>query len=97
MSNTQKNGTDPGPKDVTAAVRFNATMYARLKETAKSQGLSLSDIIRQALTKYLEEHSRSVLEKELEDIELRKRVEEATAGSDKSLRDTLLELLNKSA
>ena len=88
---------ESGPKDVTAAVRFNAAMYTRLKETAKEQGLSLSDIIRQALTKYLEEHSRSMLEKELEDIELRKRVEEATAGSDKSLRDTLLELLNKSA
>lgn len=88
---------ESGPKDVTAAVRFNATMYARLKETAQEQGLSLSDIIRQALTKYLEEHSRSMLEKELEDIELRKRVEAATAGSDKSLRDTLIELLNKSA
>jgi predicted DNA-binding protein len=94
---SKKKDESNATKDVTAAVRFNATMYARLKETAHSQGLSLSDIIRQALTKYLEEHSRSVLEKELEDIELRKRVEEATAGSDKSLRDTLLELLNKSA
>ena len=59
----------PGAKDITCAVRFNATMYNRLKQTAKEKNLSLSDIIRQALTTYMEEHSKSLLEKKLEEEE----------------------------
>jgi predicted DNA-binding protein len=93
--NKNKEPKTPGAKDITCAVRFNASMYGRLKETAKDLNLSLSDIIRQALTAYMEEHSKSVLEKKLEEVELRKKVQEATENSDQSLRDTLLQLLEK--
>ena len=82
-------------KDVTCAVRFNASMYERLKTTAGELGLSLSDIIRQALTTYMEAHSRTVLEKKLEEVELRKKVIDATKNEDQSLKETLLQLLEK--
>jgi len=94
-----KNKTESptGPKDITCAVRFNHAMYQRLKDVAKDEGLSLSDIIRQALTKFMDEHSKTMLEKKLEEIELKKKVTEATKGEDASLREVLLELLAKSA
>ena len=91
----KKTNSSGEPKDVTCAVRFNTVMYSRLKETAEDLGLSLSDIIRQALTQYMEEHSKSLLEKKLRDIELRKKIKDATEGEDSSLRNVLLELLEK--
>jgi len=93
----KKNLKEPGVKDITCAVRFNISMYNRLKETAEQEGLSLSDIIRQALTKFMEEHSKSLLEKKLEEIELKKKVKEATSGEDASLRAVLPDLLDKTA
>lgn len=94
----KKTNNDPNAaKDITCAVRFNAAMYENLKSTAGDMNLSLSDVIRQALVDYMEKHSKSVLEKKLEQIELRKKVTAATANEDQSLRDTLLELLNKAS
>lgn len=94
----KKQKDDPNAaKDITCAVRFNSSMYANLKTTATDMNLSLSDVIRQALVDYMEKHSKSVLEKKLEQIELRKKVTAATANEDQSLRDTLLELLNKAS
>lgn len=89
------NDKTSGPKDICCAVRFNTVMYGRLKDTAEDLGLSVSDIIRQALVKFMEEHGKSKLEKKLEEIELRKKVKEATKDEDGSLRDILLELLEK--
>lgn len=97
MKKHQKTKDDPTAKDITCAVRFNSSMYARLKDTARDMNLSLSDVIRQALVDYMESHNKSLLEKKLEEIELRKKVTEATASEDQSLRDTLLELLNKAS
>lgn len=97
MKKASKQKDDPAAKDITCAVRFNSSMYARLKDTARDMNLSLSDVIRQALVDYMESHSKSLLEKKLEEIELRKKVTEATANEDQSLRDTLLELLNKAS
>jgi len=90
-----KNDKESGPKDITCAVRFNHSMYARLKGVAEQEGLSLSDIIRRALTKYMEEHSQTMLEKKLKEVELKKKVKEATEGEDASLREVLLQLLEK--
>jgi len=95
MSKIPKKPTTGEAKDVTCAVRFNATMYERLKTTANELGLSLSDIIRQALTTYMEVHNRTVLEKKLEEVELRKKVIDATKNEDQSLKETLLQLLEK--
>lgn len=94
-ASNQKN--DPAAKDITCAVRFNNSMYERLKETAHDMNLSLSDVIRQALVDYMDSHSKTLLEKKLEQIELRKKVTAATANEDQSLRDTLLDLLNKAS
>jgi predicted DNA-binding protein len=95
MRKIPKQPTTGEAKDVTCAVRFNATMYERLKATAGELGLSLSDIIRQSLTAYMDTHSRTVLEKKLEEVELRKKVIDATKNQDQSLKDTLLQLLEK--
>jgi|13_taG_2_1085334.scaffolds.fasta_scaffold00161_29 hypothetical protein len=97
MKKTINSKDETAAKDITCAVRFNHSMYERLKETAHDMNLSLSDVIRQALVDYMESHSKSLLEKKLEEIELRKKVTEATANEDQSLRDTLLELLNKAS
>ena len=63
-------------KEVTCAVRLNQTMYNQLCDVAKGENSSLSDVIRGALVKRIEDYVEKDMEKQLKaarlEAELRK-------------------------
>lgn len=73
---TKKHGLEREHKDITCAVRLPKTMYDNLCKAAQVEGLSLSDIIRDALVRKMEaifEKQREKMLKEAEfDAQMRK-------------------------
>ena len=64
-SNAKKRGLDRENKDVTCAVRLPESMYSRLYQLAKSEGSSLSDIIREALVIKMDDMEEVIMERKL--------------------------------
>lgn len=64
-TNAKKRGLDRENKDVTCAVRLPESMYSRLYQLAKSEGSSLSDIIREALVIKMDDMEEVIMERKL--------------------------------
>ncbi len=64
-SATKKRGLDRENKDITCAVRLPETMYRRLYELARSEGSSLSDIIREALVIKMDAMDEVIMQRKL--------------------------------
>lgn len=63
--NKKKSALERENKDVTCAVRLPQSMHHRLCELAEQTGSSLSDIIREALFKKMDELEEELMEKAL--------------------------------
>jgi len=64
-TNTKKRGLERENKDVTCAVRLPESMYSRLYQLAKSEGSSLSDIMREALVIKMDDMEEVIMERKL--------------------------------
>lgn len=64
-TNAKRRGLDRENKDVTCAVRLPESMYSRLYQLAKSEGSSLSDIIREALVIKMDDMEEVIMERKL--------------------------------
>jgi len=69
ITSTKKQGLDREHKDITCAVRLPKTMYDNLCKAAKVEGSSLSDIIRDALVRKMEDVFDKQREKMLKEAE----------------------------
>lgn len=57
-------------KDITCAVRLPQTMYNQLCEVAKIENNSMSDVIRTALVRKIEDFNDKQMEKQLKEAQL---------------------------
>lgn len=78
---TKKRGIEREHKDVTCAVRLPESMYSRLYKLAKSEGSSLSDIIREALVIKMDEMEEVIMERTLKKARYEAELAKLTAES----------------
>ena len=79
-SNTRK-GLDRENKDINCAVRLPESMYNRLHELAKSEGTSLSDIIREALVERMNQMEEAIMERKLKKARYEAEMAKLSSGS----------------
>jgi len=78
---SKKRGIEQEQKDVACAVRLPESMYSRLYKLAKSEGSSLSDIIREALVIKMDEMEEVIMERTLKKARYEAELAKLTAES----------------
>ena len=73
---SRSHGIEREHKDITCAVRLPKTMYDNLVRAANIEGLSLSDIIRDALIRKMEAIFEKEREKQLKEAEFESKMRE---------------------
>ena len=77
--NFRTQGIEREHKDITCAVRLPKTMYDNLCKAATIEGLSLSDVIRDALIRKMEAVFERQREKQLKEAEFEAKMREYNA------------------